>query len=222
MPHLLRFPDARAAADAATFASRAARLGDGALRLQAASGTLLMSCAPLSPRGLLDATPTVLGIRASAVDAELVTDVVVDAAAVAPSDDPAALTLPDVAVSAPWAGIAPPREGWSPAADLDAATVAARAQWGIAAVAETVPRDAGEDVVRTVRAAVWGAPDDALAGLPLGAAFAAFGLGFIGGAEPVAVRVAGPWTRLTFRRGHVLVRGPVKTGLTAVRTTGAG
>ncbi|MCR2785487.1 MULTISPECIES: hypothetical protein [unclassified Microbacterium] len=221
MPHRLHFPDPRAAADAATFASRATRLGDGAVRLQASGGTLLMTCAPLAPRGLLDGTPTVLGLRVSAVDPELVTDIVVDGTALVMSEDPTALELPDVAVSAPWAGIAPPREGWAEATTLDAATIAARAQWGIAAVAETVPRDAGEDAVRTVRASVWGPADAALSDLPLGVAFAAFGLGFIGGAETVSLRTAGAWTRLTFRRGHVLVRGPVKSGLTPVRTTGA-
>ncbi|MCR2792909.1 hypothetical protein NQ156_07530 [Microbacterium sp. zg.Y625] len=220
MPHRLRFPDHRAAADAATFASRASRMGDGAVRLQAASGTLVMTCAPLAPRGLLDSTPTVLGLRASTVDPELLTDVVVDATALVVSEDPLALTLPDAAVSAPWAGVAPPRGGWEPAGTLDAATIATRAQWGIAAVAESVPRDAGDDAVRAVRASVWGAQDAALAGLPLGVAFAAFGLGFIGGAETVELRTAGPWTRLSLRRGHVLVRGPVKTGLTPVRATG--
>lgn len=179
-----------------------------------------MSCAPLAPRGLLDGTPTVLGLRATVVDPELVTDVVVDGAALIVSDDPTALELPDVAVSAAWAGIAPPRDGWAESVTLDAATIATRAQWGIAAVAESVPRDAGEDAVRAVRASVWGAPDDTLAGLPLGVAFAAFGLGFIGGEETVTLRVAGAWTRATFRRGHVLVRGPVKSGLTAVRATG--
>jgi len=221
MPHHLRFPDPHAATDAATFASRASRMGDGAVRLQAASGTLVMTCAPLSPRGLLDSTPTVLGMRASTVDPELLTDIVVDAAALTVSDDPLALTLPDAAVSAPWAGVAPPRAGWEPAGTLDAATIATRAQWGIAAVAESVPRDAGDDAVRAVRATVWGAQDAAMAGLPLGVAFAAFGLGFIGGAETVELRTAGPWTRLSLRRGHVLVRGPVKTGLTPVRATGA-
>ncbi|MFF2632091.1 hypothetical protein ACFVR6_04340 [Microbacterium sp. NPDC058021] len=221
MSHRLRFPDARAAADAATFASRATRLGDGTVRLQASAGTLVMTCAPLAPRGLLDATPTVLGLRATTVDPELETDIVIDGTALVASDEPTELELPAVAVSAAWAGIAPPRAGWAEAPAVDAATVAARAQWGIAAVAQTVPRDAGEDAVRAVRATVWGAPDEALAGLPLGAAFAAFGLGFIGGAETVAVRTAGPWTRLTFRRGHVLVRGPVKSGLTPVRGTGA-
>jgi len=95
-----------------------------------------------------------------------------------------------------------------------------RAQRGIAAVAESLPQNPGEDAVRAVRAAVWGAPDDALGGLPLGVAFAAFTLGFIVGEENALVRTSGSWTRVSLRRGHVIVRGPARTGMTAVRETG--
>jgi hypothetical protein len=102
-----------------------------------------------------------------------------------------------------------------------ASLLASRAQWGIAAVAEAVPQDPGEDVVRTVRASIWGVPDEALDGMPLGAAFAAFALGFIVGEEEAAVRTAGPWTRVSLNRGHVIVRGPSRTGLTPVRATGS-
>ncbi|MFX5610901.1 hypothetical protein ABTD85_20980, partial [Acinetobacter baumannii] len=59
-----------------------------------------------------------------------------------------------------------------------------------------------------------------LGGIPLGTAFAAYALGFIAGAEEAAVRTSGVWTRVTLKRGHVLVRGPVRSGLTAVRSTG--
>lgn len=215
------FPDPHAAADALTFAGRAARLGDGAVRLQAASGTIAMTCAPLAPRGLLDTTPTVLAMRALPVDAELECDVVVEASAVSVApDDATALVLPAVGLSPAWAGVSPPRAGWSHGAGLAAATLAASAQWGIAAVAEAVPADPGEDAVRAVRATVWGEPDAALDGLPRGAAFAAFGMGFIVGEETARVLTSGPWTRLTLDRGHVLVRGPVRMGLTPVRETG--
>lgn len=93
------FPDADAAADALTFAGRTARLGDGAVRLQGANGTLAMTSAPLAPRGLLDPTPTVLALRALPVDPELECDVVVEASALrASADDPRAVELPETAV----------------------------------------------------------------------------------------------------------------------------
>lgn len=222
MPQRLLFSDARAATDALTFAGRARPLGDGAIRLQAARGTLAMTSAPLAPRGLLDSTPTVLGMRVLPVDPELVCDVVVEASALtAAGDDSTAVELPDTGLAPSWAGVSPPRTGWSAQSGIPASALAARAQWGIAAVAESVPQDPGEDAVRAVRAAVWGAPDEDLAGLPLGAAFAAFALGFIVGEETARVLACGPWTRISLARGHVIVRGPARVGLTEVRTTGA-
>lgn len=217
----LLFADAHAAADALTFAGRCARLGDGAVRLQAAGGALAMTAAPLAPRGLMDATPTVLVMRAHSVDAELSCDLVVEASALRPAgDDSTAVVLPDSALSPAWAGISPPRSGWVGGDGIAASELAARAQGGIAAVAEALPADPGEDVVRSVRARVWGEPDSALGHLPRGAAFAAFAMGFVVGEETARVYRSGQWTRLTLNRGHVLVRGPVRAGMTPVRTTG--
>jgi hypothetical protein len=221
MSQRLIFADAHAAADALTFAGRTSRVGDGAVRLQASDGLLTMTSAPFAPRGLFDSTPTVLALRALPVDPELVCDLVIEAAELgAASDDASALRLPATALSPSWAGIAPPRGGWIQTGAVTASVLAARAQWGIAAVAEGVPLNAGEDAVRAVRAAVWGVPDDALDGLPLGVAFAAFSLGFIAGEETAAIRSSGSWTRVSLVRGHVIVRGPARVGLTAVRETG--
>lgn len=221
MSQRLIFADAPAAADALTFAGRSARVGDGAVRLAAAGGTLTMTAAPFAPRGLFDATPTVLAMRALPVDPELVCDLVIEASELAGADDSAEqLKLPETALSPSWAGVSPPRGGWSQTGSIAASVLASRAQWGIAAVAESLPQNPGEDAVRAVRAAVWGAPDDALGGLPLGVAFAAFTLGFIVGEENALVRTSGSWTRVSLRRGHVIVRGPARTGMTAVRETG--
>lgn len=219
-PRLL-FSDPQSAADALTFAGRAARFTDEGVRLQATGGVLAMTAAPLAPRGIGDATPTVLAMRMVAVDPELVCDLVVDAGSIAAvPDDDQALSLPDTALAPAWAGITPPRFGWGESAPIEAAALAATAQGGIARVADAVPADAGEDAVRAVRAAVWGERDDEIGGLPRGAAFAALSMGFISGSERARVLVNGPWTRLSLHRGHVLVRGPLAVGLTAVRQTG--
>jgi hypothetical protein len=221
MSERLLFPDPLAATDLLTFAGRAARLGDGAVRLTARSGTLATTAAPLAPRGLFDTTPTVLGLRALAVDPELECDLVVEASSLQQAPDaPNVVVLPETALAPAWAGIQPPRSGWEHRGEIAAAQLAARAQWGIAAVAESVPTDAGEDAVRAVRAQVWGQADDTLLGLPIGVAFAAFALGFIGGSEQARVLASGPWTRIALARGHVIVRGPMVSGLTAVRPTG--
>ena len=218
----LRFPDPLAAADLVTFAGRAALMGADGLRLQASAGTLAMTTAVLAPRGLLDPNPTVLGMRILSVDPALVCDLVVEPTSLQTADDDArAVALPDTAIAPAWAGIAPPRGDWEPVGEIAASVLAARAQEGMARVADELPESPGEDVVRAVRGRVWGPSDDALLGLPAGVAFTAIGLGFIGGDERAVARRSGTWSRITVARGHVLVRGPVRSGLTPVRRTGA-
>lgn len=223
MSQRLLLADPQAAADVLTFARRAAPLGDGAVRLRAARGILVISDAPLAPRTLLDATPTVLGMRMLRADPELECDLVVPADALtAAADDPVAIVLPELGLAPAWAGIAPPRGGWEQTATVPADVLAATAEAGIAEVARQVPTDAGEDVVRAVRAAVWGRPDERLDDLPRGAAFTAFALGFILGEETAVIRRTAGWARLTLARGHVAVRTAARTGLTEVRATGRG
>ena len=206
------------ARDALTFAGRGERAGADGVRLQARGGVLAMTSAALAPQGLLDRTPTVLAMRVLAVDPELECDLVVDA--LRETEDVLALALPDTAMAPAWAGVAPPRGGWGAAGEISAAALAERSQWGISAVARQLPTDPGEDVVRTVRGAIWGEPDEDLRGLPRGVAFAAHAFGFLAGDETVAVTQSGRWTRLTLARGHVLARGPAASGLTDVRATG--
>ncbi|MFI8631888.1 hypothetical protein ACIGEP_04740 [Microbacterium sp. NPDC077663] len=218
----LVFPDSRSAADLLTFAGRAARLGDPAVRLRAAGGTLAVSAAPLSPRGFGEDTPTVLGMRFLRIDPELACDLVVDAGALRAGDDPARVALPDSGVSAAWAGISPPRSGWVPGAPVPVENLMRAVRRGVEAVARALPASPGEDLVRTVRAAVWGTPDADLGGLIAGVAFAADALGFLPADDGAAAAVlrTGTWTRVTLTRGHVLVRAGNPTGLTTVRTTG--
>ena len=210
--------DPDTASDVLTFLRRAGQISEDGVRLQAAGGVLALTAAALAPQGLFDQTPTVLAMRIVRADPELQCDIVVDE--LSRDDDERMLRLPGTGRSPAWAGVAPPRGGWALTGEVDAATVAQRAQWGISAVARGATPGAGEEAVRALRAAIWGEPDDDLGGLPRGVAFAAHAFGFISGEEQVAVTASGRWTRLAFRRGHVLTRGPVATGLTAVRETG--
>ncbi|WP_100810802.1 MULTISPECIES: hypothetical protein [unclassified Microbacterium] len=208
MPQTLRFPDYEARDDFLTFASRASRLSDPEVRLEASGGKLAMWAPILVPRGLLDRTPTILALRALPVDPELVCDLVVTASSVtADGADATAAQLPPTAVRATWAGISAPRGGWTPVRTIESADVAARAHEGMARVAELVPTDAGAEAIQRVRSSVWGEPVEAWAGVPLGAGFAAVALGFIVGSEQVQLLSSGAWARLSFARGHVLVRG---------------
>lgn len=180
---------------------------------------LALTTAVLAPQGLFDQTPTILGMRIVRADPELRCDIVVDR--LEPSDEENSLNLPETGLSPAWAGVSPPRGEWQAEGALAASVLAQRAQWGISAVARGAAPGAGEDAVRSLRAGVWGEPDEDLLGLPRGVAFAAHALGFISGEEQVPVMRSNRWIRLAFRRGHVLVRGPVATGLTAVRGTGS-
>jgi len=69
--------DTLAAADLQTYLSRAARVEEGSVRLIAGSGVLAVYTAILYPRGLLDQTPTVLGLRTFVTHADVEFDVVV-------------------------------------------------------------------------------------------------------------------------------------------------
>lgn len=220
MSSQLVLADAPTAKDVLTFVGRAGRISDEGVRLQANAGVLALTAAALAPQGLFDHTPTVLGMRVVHADPELVCDIVV--ASLTATDDERMLDLPETGLSPAWAGIAPPRADWERIGSIAASTVAQRAQWGISAVARGATDGAGEEAVRALRAAIWGEPEDDLLGLPRGVAFAADAFGFISGEEDVAVMRSGRWTRLAFRRGHVLTRGPAAIGLTAVRGTGSG
>lgn len=221
MSERLVFPDAHAATDALTFAGRAAKLTEDSVRLQAAAGVLVMTAAPLAPRGLGDATPTILALRMLPVDPELECDLVVSAdGLLASEDDDAAVRLPDTGLAPSWAGVSPPRGGWERVGQLEASVIAARSRAGIAEVAQTLPAGSGEDIVRMVRARVWGEQDADLADLPAGVSFAAAAMGFISGAEEAGLFACGAWRRLSLARGHVIVRGPSVSGLTSVRSTG--
>ncbi|MGM1016453.1 MAG: hypothetical protein ACQEW8_02820 [Actinomycetota bacterium] len=219
MPPRLILADADTARDVLTFVGRARLVSDEGVRLQGAQGVLALTAAALAPHGLFDQTPTVLGMRVVRADPELSCDIVVDE--LTATDDELELALPETGRSPAWAGVAPPRGGWEPVGALDAAIVAQRAQWGIAAVAHGATPGAGEEAVRALRAGIWGEADEDLDGMPRGVAFAAHALGFISGEERAAITRSGRWTRVSFARGHVLARGPVASGLTAVRSTGA-
>lgn len=210
--------DAETARDVLTFAGRARRAGADGVRLQASGGVLVISSAALAPQGLFDATPTVIAVRIVRADPQLRCDIVVDE--LAADNLPDRLVLPATGLAPAWAGISPPRSGWVRQGELAAADVARRAQWGISAVARGMTPGAGEEAVRSLRARIWGEPDEELADLPRGVAFAADAFGFISGDEQVPYTTSGRWTRLSFARGHVISRGPAVSGLTAVRETG--
>jgi hypothetical protein len=212
--------DSLAVADLRVYLERAGRIEDASARFVADSGVLAVYTGILYPRGLLDTTPTVLGLRTFATDPDAALDAVVpirtmlDRLARLPQafddDGPVGIRLPPETGTASWAGISPPRGGWQRVgeAGFDALETAARA--GIEEIAAAIPPGTGEHIVQRVRSEVWRRPvaglDAAVDDLPAGAAFAGSSLGFLHPDETAALLETGPWLRLSTRRGHVLVR----------------
>jgi hypothetical protein len=217
MDRTIALPDPTALADLRTYLGRADRIDRSSTRLVAGGGVLAVYTAVLYPAGLLDDTPTVLGLRTVAVDNRQHIDAVVPieslaarlerAAEAATDADPVVIGVPAEVNTVTWAGVAPPRGGWQPVDQTDAGTLSEVARAGIVEVAEALPNEAGEALVRRVRSEVWGRPLPGVEHVPTGAAFAAHSLGFLADPnEQIPVYESGPWTRLSTERGHVLVK----------------
>ena len=215
-------PDTLALGDLATYLGRAGRVEDGSVRLIAGGGVLAVYVAIFYPAGLLDESPTILGLRtfsiADAADGgHEEFDVVVPVGSLLmrlerlkeESTDATAevtVTLPMQVNTVTWAAISPPRGGWTPLEPTVSALLERVAKEGIDEVATAIPTGTGEQIVHRVRSEVWGRPIRGLEHVPAGAGFAAMSLGFLGDEPAVKIFETGPWTRLTTTRGHVLVK----------------
>lgn len=198
--------------DLQVYLSRAARIEEGSVRLIAGSGVLAVYSAIFYPVGLLDESPTVLGLRTVALTpGSPAFDVVVPIRSLlqrierAQGEGVLRVGLPMEVNTATWAAISPPRGGWQSAGEIDPKLLDSLARAGIRDVAAAIPDGAGEQIVRKVRTEVWGRPAAGAEHVPAGSAFAALALGFLGD-DPVKVYESGPWTRLTTQRGHVLIK----------------
>jgi hypothetical protein len=217
MSQAFTLQDSLALDDLSTYLSRAGRVEDGSVRLIAASGVLAVYVAVFYPSGLLDESPTVLGLRTFSLPEKEAFDAVVPVGSlmqrianrrseVADAAAPVAVTLPMQVHTVSWAAISPPRGGWTPLPGTSSRMLDEVARAGIDAVAGAIPTGTGEQIVHRVRSEVWGQPIRGLEHVPAGAAFAALSLGFLSGDEDVQIFETGPWTRLTTKRGHVLAK----------------
>jgi hypothetical protein len=210
--------DAGSLGDLKVYLGRAARVDNGAVRLIGGLGVLAAYTASLVPKGLLDPTPTVLGLRTFALASSDAFDVVVPIRAlldrlallsVANNSEsgPVDVSLPPAETGVAWAGVGAPRGGWEKVGTVDPRALEATARAGIAEVAAAVPADTGEQLVHRVRSEVWGRElPDLPARVPAGVAFCAVSLGFVKWDDEASVLTSGPWVRISMKRGHVLAR----------------
>jgi hypothetical protein len=213
MTNIFLLQDDHAAADLRTYLARVRVVDDTAVRLIAGGGVLAVYCAVLYPRGLLDSSPTILGLRTFGEISGAVFDRVVPPAAISDrlaaleaSDGTGAVTLPDSDVRTSWSGIAPPQGGWERTGSVSSVALELAARDGAGEVARAVPENTGDLRVQRVRSEVWSRPLDDSAHVPSGIAFAAGSLGFLVGEEEIPLYTSGAWIRASPVRGHVLVR----------------
>jgi len=124
---------------------------------------------------------------------------------VSPGD---AVTLPPPVVGPAWAGLLPPRTGWSPAGEVATVAVAAAVRSGIVSFREKAERlpeaERTVDRLDAMAREVWRTP--VVGSVPLRAAHAAEALGLLGREGEVAASVSGAWRRLRCSGGSVAVR----------------
>ncbi|MFV0433251.1 MAG: hypothetical protein ACK5LO_04640 [Leucobacter sp.] len=202
--------------DLRIFLERLQRAGHGEVRVTTRGNTLAVFGCTQAPMGITDEVPVVLVMRAFAlsdppeepVDETVPGRALIDRIARLETarlvSTRLGLEVPDATSMAAWAGVLPPVTGWTPVGAIDPSSLTAVAAEGIGRVAELLPQDPGEAVVRRVRKEVWG--EEISPGLPAAAAFAAEAMGFLRGDDPVRMAKSLTWTRLTTLRGHVLVR----------------
>ncbi|NBM15559.1 hypothetical protein [Streptomyces sp. GC420] len=226
---ILRFADAREAADLAAFLARLIHYDRAAaVRVQVFGDALAVFGRPPSFE--------VLAIRTARLAEPGDLDLTVSAGRLADAIDTAgteaagglAVTVPETVTGPPWAGVLPPRGGWRrmpglpPLAEIRAAVSAAVAEFRArdeAMPAERRTRAERERIGREIWSRTLGET-----GLPLRVAHAAQALGFLrplpvavttgagaadtgaGGPEPLALLAAGAWLRLRTPYGSVAVR----------------
>ncbi len=211
MAHIFSLESDSARRDAVQFLERAARVNNSAARLIADGENLQIYVGVLFPRGLLDVTPTVLGLRvfrlleAAAFDVVVPIESLVHRLQVGVEQGESSTRVPAEVASLQWAAITPPKDGWRRRLGVHAEALAAAAARGVAAVAQAVPESIGEAVLQKVRSEVWGATIPEHKRIPAGAAFAADALGFVTDGS-LTVHTLDNWLRVSSKAGYVLVK----------------
>ena len=211
MAHTFSLESDSARRDAIQFLERAARVNNGSARLIADGGALQVYVGVLFPRGLLDATPTVLGLRVFRLVEPSEFDVVVPIESllhrlqVGIDQGEATTRVPAEVASLQWAAITPPKDGWRRRLSVHSDALKAAAASGVAQVAQTVPETVGESVLQKVRSEVWGGMLPEHKRIPAGAAFAADALGFVTEGS-LTVHTLDNWVRVSSKAGYVLVK----------------
>jgi hypothetical protein len=123
-------------------------------------------------------------------------------------DEPAERTLPAPVPGPPWAGLLPPRAGWTTEASAPAGVVQDAVRGAVEAFRRRVEAlaepDRSQAALAELARQIWAAP--VLGPVPMRAAHAAELTGLLGRLDDVTALAAGPWLRLACPGGSVAVR----------------
>lgn len=208
----LAFRDSESVRDLDTFVDRAGVIENESVRLLADGEVLTAWVQVLSPRGLSDTTPTVLGMRGFALATPAHVDLVVPIESLRvrlgnaePEGDSVVVTLPAAVPSIRWTVALPPRDGWEVTGKVNSTDLDKVARDGVKEVQKNIPTEAEERVVRSIRSQIWGANISKKIGLPAGVAFAAVTLGFLT-EKTLPVSIRDPWIRVSSAGGDVIAK----------------
>lgn len=208
----LAFRDTESVRDLDTFVDRAGVIENESVRLLADGEVLTAWVQVLSPRGLSDTTPTVLGMRGFALAAPAHVDLVVPIESLRvrlgnseSEGDSVVVTLPAAVPSIRWTVTLPPRDGWEVTGKVNSTDLDKVARDGVKEVQKNIPTEAEERVVRSIRSQIWGANISKKIGLPAGVAFAAVTLGFLTD-KTLPVSIRDPWIRVSSAGGDVIAK----------------
>ena len=218
MVQRLTLADSLSLGDLHTYLQRAGRVEDGSVRLIAGSGILAVYTAILYPRGILDESPTVLGLRTFALSRPRTSTWSCrcgrsSSASCGHAPSSATTTSrarddaqPPEVNTVTWAGISPPQGRLARARRDGCRDPRVRGPRGHRRGRHRDPRG-HRRAARAARAlrGLGSRRRQASSTCPRARRSRAFSLGFLGD-DPVRLFETGPWTRLTSRRGHVLVR----------------
>ncbi|MFM2412575.1 MAG: hypothetical protein RLZZ587_908 [Actinomycetota bacterium] len=208
----LAFRDGESVRDLDTFVDRAGAIENESVRLIADGDVLTAWVQVLSPRGLSDTTPTVLGMRGFALAAPAHVDLVVPIESLRvrlgtpeTADGKFLITLPAAVPSIRWTVTLPPRDGWEVTGKVNSSDLEKVSRDGVKEVQKNIPTEAEERVVRSIRSQVWGSNISKKIGLPAGVAFAAVTLGFLT-EKTLPVSIRDPWIRISSVGGDVIAK----------------
>lgn len=209
----LLFQDHDDLRDLGSFLTRAKKLDEsGMVRLKVYGNILTITVSPIFDSAIMGTGPKILGMRIATLAAEQNLDSVFEISSILEriaqleGSQRLDLAIPPVVKKAAWGGVSAPQDGWVALGEIDSNIFKESAESGISEVGEALGKSIGVSISNKLRFEVWGRTIEGTNGIPAGAAFALYALGFLDKDSSAAVFRSGAWLRLSTKFGHVLAK----------------